>query len=111
MTKFMVLFKSTQSASEQMAGATPEQMQASMNEWITWKDNLDVSLVFEWGLPLQAVANIIPAAVQPSDTTVSGYAIMQGDKDAVATVLQTHPHLKRDGASIDLLEMLSMPGM
>lgn len=111
MAKYMVLFKSTLSASELMANATPEQMQASMQEWVTWKDNLEASIGFEWGLPLQTTAEVTISEVQEGHCPVSGYAIMQGDKQAVAEVLKTHPHLKRDGASIDVLEMISMPGM
>jgi hypothetical protein len=36
---------------------------------------------------------------------------MEGDRDAVIDVLKSHPHLKRNGASIDGLEMLSLLGM
>ncbi len=107
----MVLFKSTISAKEQMANATPEQMQTSMQEWMTWKDNLDASIGFEWGLPLQTIAEVTTSEVLEGNSPVSGYAIMQGDKQAVTEILKSHPHLKRDGASIDVLEMISMPGM
>jgi hypothetical protein len=109
--KYMVLYKSSSSASELMAKATPEEMKASMVEWIKWKEALDDSIGFEWGMPLQAESEITPSAVLDSKSTVSGYATMEGDKDAVIDVLKSHPHLKRDGASIDVLEMLSMPGM
>ncbi len=107
----MILFKSTFSASELMANATPEQMQDSMQEWMTWKDNLDSSIGFEWGLPLQTVAEVAPGEVTQGNSPVSGYAIMQGDEQAITDILKSHPHLKRDGASIDVLEMMSMPGM
>ena len=107
----MVLFKSTLSASELMANATPEQMQTSMEEWTTWKDNLDESIGFEWGLPLQTTAEVTTSEVLEGNSPVSGYAIMQGDKQAVTEVLKSHPHLKREGATIDVLEMISMPGM
>jgi hypothetical protein len=36
---------------------------------------------------------------------------MEGDRDAVIDVFKSYPHLKRNGASIDVLEMLSMPSI
>ncbi len=111
MAKYLVLYKSDASARELMANATAEEMQAGMAEWMTWKDGLDKSVGFEWGLPVQGVSEITPDEVRDSQSQVSGYAIMEGDKDAITAALKSHPHLKRDGASIDLLEMLSMPGM
>jgi hypothetical protein len=111
MAKYMVLYSSTSGARELMSQATPAEMQASMAEWIDWKEALDSSIGFEWGLPLQATCEITPSAVQASQSAVSGYAIIEGDKDAVTESLRSHPHLKRDGATIDMLEMLTMPGM
>ena len=111
MAKFMVLFKGTASASDLMNNATPEQMQTSMNAWMMWKENLDKSIVFEWGLPLQTLSEVTPTGVQVGHSPVSGYAIMEGERDTITEVLKSHPHLQRDGASIDVLEMISMPGM
>lgn len=111
MAKYMVLYKSTASASELMAKATPEEMKASMAEWIKWKEELDKSIGFEWGMPLQTIAELTPDSIKDGQSPVSGYATMEGDKEKIIEVLKSHPHLKRDGASIDVLEMLSMPGM
>jgi len=112
MAKFMVLYSSTASASQLMANATPEQMKASMSEWMKWKDNASKAAKIDFGMPLQAVSHITPEATSDSSSQVSGYSIVEGDsKGAIAKLLQTHPHLKRSGASIDLLEMLAMPGM
>jgi hypothetical protein len=107
----MILFKSDVSATEQMANATPEQMQASMQAWVQWKDDLDATIGFDWGLPLQTVAEVKPSIVAEGTSTVTGYAIMQGDKQAITNILQSHPHLQIPGTSIDVLEMISMPGM
>ncbi len=112
MPKFMVLYNSSAKASELMAEASPEEMKASMAEWIKWKDDVSATLKLDFGMPLQATARITPAGLGESPSEVSGYSTIEGDsKDAIVEVLKTHPHLKRPGASIDLLEMLSMPGM
>jgi hypothetical protein len=112
MAKYLILYNSSLSASETMAQATPEQMQASMDEWLAWRDEAVKTAEFEFGSPLQAASHITPDEVTTSDIPVSGYSIMEGEsKEVIAALLQTHPHLKRQGATIDVLEMLSMPGM
>lgn len=111
MSKYLILFNSSTTAQEQMANATPEQMQASMSEWMAWQQEAVKSVEFEWGLPIQAVAQVTTTEVTDSTNKASGYCIMEGNKDVVAKLLQSHPHLKRADATIDLLEMIPMPGM
>jgi hypothetical protein len=111
MAKFMVLYNSTKNANDTMAQATPEEMQASMQEWIAWRDEASQQVKVEFGLPLQAIGRVTTNGVEPSDTFVSGYSMLEGDKDTILELLKTHPQLKRQGASIELLELLSMPGL
>ena len=112
MAKYMVLYNSTMSASEQMSSASMEQMKASMSEWMRWRDEASKTAKVDFGMPLQAVGRITPAGTEESQSQVSGYSIVEGDsKETIIALLQTHPHLQRPGASIELLEFLSMPGM
>lgn len=110
MPRFLILFKSTAKARDLMANSSPEDIKASMDEWIQWKDDLDAAIGFEWGMPLQAVGEVMANSIGESTSTVSGYAIMEGDKEAVLEVLKTHPQQKRADASIDVMEMLPMEG-
>ncbi len=112
MAKYMILYNSSANATELMANATPEEMQASMEEWIAWRAEADKVAKIEFGLPLQARSRITPDGASKSDSQVSGYSIVEGESmEALIGVLQKHPHLQRPGASIDVLEMLSMPGL
>jgi hypothetical protein len=112
MGKFLVLYNSDLSADELMAKATPEQMKASMEEWMAWAEEAKKTAGFEFGMPLKAVSKVTNDGTKESDSKVSGYSIMEGDtKETVTALLASHPHLKRSGASIDVLEMLPMPGM
>jgi hypothetical protein len=112
MAKFMVLYSSTASASDLMANASPEEMKASMDEWMQWREEASKAAQIDFGLPLQAVGQVSQSGVGDSTSQVSGYSIIEADsKEAVLELLKNHPHLKRDGATIDVLEMLSMPGM
>lgn len=112
MAKYMLLWNSTATANELMANASSEEMKASMNEWIKWKDEADKTVKFDFGTPLQAVNRVTVDGVTDSDNQASGYSTVEGDsKEAILELLKSHPHLKRPDASIDVLEMLSMPGM
>ena len=111
MAKFMVLYSSEQKASEVMANATPEQMKAGMDTWIRWRGEAEKKLKVDFGMPLEAVGAITSNGPAESTSRVSGYSIIEGDKDAVMDILKTHPHLQQPGNSIDVLEMLPMPGL
>jgi hypothetical protein len=111
MAKFMVLYVSKTPASERMANASPEEMKASMDEWIKWKDETSKTIKVEFGMPLQVVNSITAGGVGDGHTPVSGYSILEGDKDQILEALKNHPHLKPEGNAIELLEFLSMPGM
>jgi hypothetical protein len=108
MTKFMVLYRSSTSARDQMASATPEQMKAGMEAWMLWAGKAGEAVV-DLGAPLAPAAHVGPG----SDAgEISGYSIMQADSaGALGGVLDGHPHLSMPGNSIEVLEMLSMPGM
>jgi hypothetical protein len=108
MTKFMVLYRSSASARDQMASATPEQMKAGMEAWMQWAGKAGEAVV-DLGAPLAPAAHVGPGS---GAGEISGYSIMQADSaGALGEVLDGHPHLSMTGNSIEVLEMLSMPGM
>ena len=112
MAKYMILYNSTASASELMANATADEMKASMAEWRAWSETANKSAKFDFGMPLQADSVVTADGTQSSDSHVSGYSTMEADtKEIIIELLKSHPHLKRQGASIEVLEVLSMPGM
>jgi hypothetical protein len=112
MSKYMVLYNADVSARDVMANATPESMQASMGEWLQWREVASKTFKVDFGMPMQAVSRVSNAGVKESNIPVSGYAMLEGpSKDELVELLKSHPHLKRPGASIDVLEVLSMPGL
>lgn len=112
MPKYMILLSAIEPAREQMARSTPEQMQASMSEWMAWKDEAEKQIKFQFGSPMQAVARINASEVTESDSQVTGYFMIEADTRELALgLLPTHPHLKRAGAGLEVLEMVTMPGM
>jgi hypothetical protein len=109
--KFMVLYNSPVSVSEQMANSTPEQRQAGMEEWMSWAGRAGSAIV-DLGAPMQAAARVTSEGVSESGSQASGYSLLQGEsKDEIDSLLADHPHLKMPGASIEVFEAVSMPGM
>ena len=110
MTKYLVLYRAGVSATDQMANATPEQAQAGLDAWNTWAGEAG-SAVIDLGAPL-APAAIVGAGAGAAADPLGGYSVMQADSiDALRALLQRHPHLMLPGASIEVHEFLSMPGM
>lgn len=109
MTKFMVLYRSSTSARDQMASASPEQMKAGMEAWMHWAGRAGDAVV-DLGAPLAPAAHVRSGSSDAGE--ISGYSIMQADSaGALGGVLNGHPHLSVPGNSIEVLEMLSMPGL
>jgi len=105
MTKYLALYRSKMTASEQMAQGTPEQAQAGMEAWMSWAGQAGDAIV-DLGTPLAVVE-----AGGDSGDPIGGYSILQAEShEALAKVLEGHPHLAM-GGTIETLEFLSMPGM
>jgi hypothetical protein len=105
MTKFLVLYRATSTAAEQMAAGTPEQAQAGMEAWTAWAQRAGDAVV-DLGAPLA----IVEAGGDAGDP-IGGYSVLQAeDAEALVKVLDGHPHTAM-GGTIEILEFLSMPGM
>jgi hypothetical protein len=104
-TKYLVLYRSTMTAGEQMAQSTPEQAQAGMEEWTAWAQRAGDAII-DLGTPLQVVD---PGG--DSGDPIGGYSILQADSpEALSKVLEGHPH-QAMGGTIETLECLQVPGM
>jgi hypothetical protein len=112
MKKYLVLYRSTMSAAEQMASTTPEQGKAAMDAWMQWAQRAGSAIV-DLGSPLGQPRRFSGAAVAASgDASVGGYSILQADDErALHAVLDGHPHFGAPGATIEAFEYLPMPGM
>jgi hypothetical protein len=111
MAKFMVLYRSSVSARDQMANATPEQMKAGMDAWTAWAGKAGDAIV-DLGTPLAPAKRLGSGSPATAGDDISGYSILQSDSvEALASLLEEHPHLHVPGNSIEALELLAMPGM
>jgi len=109
MSRFLILYRSTAEAGEQMASATPEQAQEGMQLWMKWAEKAGPALI-DLGSPLGNSTTVGGSA--QSGTPIGGYSVLEADSGkAVADLLTDHPHLHAPGAAIEVLEYLPMPGM
>jgi len=111
MKKFLVLYKAPLSAMEQMSKATPEQQKAGMDAWMNWSKKAASSIV-DMGAPLGKSLKYGPNGSTPTTNDLGGYSILQGEsKEALASVLTGHPHFMMPDGTIEVIELLPVPGM
>ena len=113
MKKFLVLYQSTVSSSEQMRNATSEQAKAGMDAWMKWAGEASSGIV-DLGSPVAAAARLERTnEVGTANSHLGGYSILQAEsKDAlVSKLLRNHPHFMSPGASVEVYEFLPVPGM
>jgi hypothetical protein len=113
MKKFLVLYKaSTQAFEQMMKTATPEQQKAGMDAWMTWGKKAASSIV-DMGAPLGKSVHVAKGGeVSAVSNDLGGYSIMQADsKEALAASMKEHPHLMMPESSIEIIEVMPLPGM
>jgi hypothetical protein len=112
MKKFLVLYKAPTSAFEQMKKSSPEQQKAGMDAWMAWGKRAAPSIV-EMGTPLGKSLRVTKSGqATPTTNDLGGYSVLQADsKEELAKTLEGHPHFRMPEGSIEIVEMLPMPGM
>ena len=89
MSKFMILYRAPESARDQMANATPEQLQAGLEAWRAWASRVDYA-ISDLGTPLAHTTHIGPGAA--STDGICGYSILEaGSAEEIETILDRQP--------------------
>ena len=107
MPKYLVLYRSSVDALEQMSSATPEQAQEGMQLWMKWAERAGSSLL-DMGSPV-GKSETLPRAAD-TGVPIGGFSVLEADSDSLRKLLDDHPHLHSPGAVIEVLEYLPMPG-
>ncbi len=112
MKKILLLYMSPVSAEEQMGKAKPEDMQKAMQPWIDWFTEVGSGLL-DRGMPLGNGKHIATSGVTNSTAQITGYSMIQAESMEKAVELaKKQPHLTMgEGRSVEVLEVLAMPGM
>jgi len=110
MKKFLVLYKAPASGFEQMKNATPEQQKAGMDAWMAWGQKAAGSIV-DMGSLLGKSFLVTPYGVSSASNDLGGYSLLQAEsKEALAEALADHPHFMMPGGTIEVVEVMPMPG-
>jgi hypothetical protein len=112
MKKFLVLYKASQSAFEQMMKSTPEQQKAGMDAWMAWSQRA-ASAIVDMGGPLGKSLRVNKGgATSPVTNDLGGYSVMRAEsKEALAATMKEHPHFMTPDSSIEIIELMAIPGM
>jgi hypothetical protein len=111
MKKFLVLYKAPASSFEQMMKATPEQQKAGMDAWMEWSKKA-TALIVDMGGPLGKSLRVTKGGASPTTNDLGGYSILQAEsKEALAEGLKGHPHFMTPDGSIEIVELMQLPGM
>jgi hypothetical protein len=109
MKKYLVLYRSPQTASEMMKSMSAEQAKAGMDAWNTWGARAGSALV-DFGSPLGDATTVGPARAKADPA--GGFTVLQAESlDHARKLLDGHPHLEMPGATIEVMEYLPLPGM
>src|SRR5689334_19371900 len=102
MAKYLVLYRSSVSAEDQMASASPEQAQDGMAMWMRWAEKTGPALV-DLGSPLGGSRFVPSGADGEAGTPIGGYSVLEADSaDDAAKLLDDHPHLHMPGGVIEV---------
>jgi len=111
MKKCLALYTAPVASFDQMMKATPEQQKAGMDAWKVWGQKAGSSIV-DMGAPLGKALSVTPTGASPIRNDLGGFSILQGEsKEALAETMKGHPHFMTPGGTIEITEMMVMPGM
>src|SRR5256885_8354836 len=104
MKKFLVLYKASADAFQQMSKSTPEQQKAGMEAWMNWSKKAASSIV-DMGGPLGKSVRVAKGgAVSPAKNDLGGFSVMQAEsKEALAAQMKEHPHFMMPDSSIEIV--------
>ena len=111
MKKFLVLYKAPTSAFEQMKNTTPEQQKAGMDAWMAWSKKAASSIV-DMGAPLGKSLRVTKGGgASPTTNDLGGDSVLQAEsKEALAETMKGHPHFMMPDGSIEIVELMPIPG-
>jgi hypothetical protein len=83
-----------------------------MDAWMTWGKKAGPQIV-DMGAPLGKSLRVAKdGSSAPVTNDLGGYSILQAEsKEALAATLKGHPHFMMPESSIEIIELMPMPGM
>ncbi len=102
MANYLLLYRSGQTAGQQMASMTAEQAEAEMQRWVAWGGVVGERMI-DFGAPAADTDGI-------DGSYIGGYSILAAEtRDELDALIADHPH--RALGTIQVVELLPVPGM
>lgn len=93
-----------------MKKSTPEQRKAGMDAWMAWSKQAAASIV-DMGAPLGKSLRVTKGGASPITNDLGGFSILQAEsKETLAETLKAHPHFMMPDGSIEIVEVMPLPG-
>lgn len=112
MKKFLVIYRMDMGEMQKMmANTSAEDRKKSMGEWEVWMKK-NMSNFADAGGPVGKTKRVTSAGVSDTHNDTGGYSIVQAEShEAAAALLADSPHLAMPGATAEVMEIMTMPGM
>ena len=113
MKKFLVLYRMDMGEMQKMMASTSaEDRKKSMGEWEVWMKKNMASFADHGGPVGKTKQASAKGGVADIKNDIGGYSIVQAEShEAAATLFANSPHLTMPGATVEVMEIMPMPGM
>jgi len=111
MKKFLALYRMDMGEMQKMmANTSAEARKKSMDEWAAWMKRHMASFA-DHGGPAGKTKRVAASGVTDIKNDIGGYSIVQAESyDAAAALFIDNPHLTMPGATVEVMEIMQMPG-
>jgi hypothetical protein len=112
MKKFLVLYRMDMGEMQKMMASTnAEERKKSMGKWEVWMKKSMASMA-DHGGPAGKTKRVTASGVTDIKNDIGGYSIVQAESyEAAAALFADNPHLTMPGATVEVMEIMPMPGM
>jgi len=114
MKKFFVLYKAPTEEFQKVvegANSSPEEAQKGMKEWTDWM-TAHSSEIIDNGNPVGKTKEVKRTTIKDIKNEVGGYSIVQADShEQAAKLFSDNPHFSIPRATIEVMEIVQMPGV
>ncbi len=109
MKKFLVVYRMDMEAmNKMMSDSTPEDRQKGMEEWQTWMAAHTADFA-DAGGPVGKNTHVTKEGATEMSNDIAGYTVFQSEsKEALTALLADNPHFQMPGATVDMMEVISM---
>ena len=111
MKRFLVLYRMDMAEMQKMMASTSaEERKKSMGEWEVWMKK-NMASFSDHGGPVGKTKQVAANGATDIRNDIGGYSIVQAEShEAAAVLFADNPHFTMPGSTVEVMEIMSMPG-